>query len=98
MNFDAITVATTGTTVTSSGTSAAIIVPNAADGTRARYCRLQSTGFVYVKLGLSGVAATSNDLLVSPNEGIILASRQFTHLAYLQESVGAKLNIVPVEA
>jgi len=99
MKFDAVTIIGTGSTVTASATSNWQNLPTDATNNVPRYCRLQSTGLVYVKLGgPSGVTATTNDLLLSPNEAVIIATRQFTRIAYLQETPGAKLNIISVEA
>lgn len=95
--FSAITVAAAGTTVTSGASSANVAIPNAADGNRARFVRIQATGFAYVKPGTSGVTATANDLMVSANETVILSVKPFTHIAYLQETAAAKVNIAPVE-
>ncbi len=96
-SFNAITVAATGTTVTSSGVSASMAIPNAADGNRARFVRVQATGLAHVKPGGSDVACTVNDLMVSGSEALILSVKPFTHIAYLEETVGAKLTITPVE-
>ncbi len=96
-SFNAITVAAAGTTVTTSGSSANVAIPNAADGNRARFVRVQATGMAHVKPGGSGVACTANDLMVSGSEAVILSVKPFTHIAYLEETTGAKLNIAPIE-
>ena len=86
-----------GTTVTSGGTTANVAIPNDSAGVRARYVRLQVTGNLYVRPGASGVVATTNSALLSPNFDVILCVKGFTHIAYLQEAVAAKLNIIPLE-
>jgi hypothetical protein len=96
-SFNAITVAASGTTVTAGASSASVAIPNAADGNRARFVRLQATGFAHVKPGGSGVACTANDLLLSGGEAVILSVKPFTHIAYLEQAAGAKINITPVE-
>lgn len=88
----------TGTTVTSGAASANVAIPNAGNGSRARVIRLQVTGNAYVKLGNSGVTATNNDLLLSPNFDVLLMVQGNTHIAYLQEAVAARVNITPLEA
>ena len=95
--FNAIAVAATGTTVTSGAASASVAIPNAADGNRARFVRIQATGLAHVKPGGSGVACTADDMMVSAGESVILSVKPFTHIAYLEESAGAKLTITPVE-
>jgi hypothetical protein len=95
--FNAIAVAATGTTVTSGAASASVAIPNAADGNRARFVRIQAAGLVHVKPGGSAVACTADDMMVSASESVILSVKPFTHIAYLEESAGAKLTITPVE-
>ncbi len=98
MDFCALTSVSPGFTVDTTATSLSQAIPNGADGKRARYCRLQATGYCYVKLGVAPLTATDSDLLLSPNEALIVATRQFDSFACLQETPGAKLNVVPLEA
>jgi len=95
---DAYRIAATGITVVSGGTSASTAVPNAADGQRARFIRLQVTGNLYVKLTFGAGTCTNNDVLLSPNFDVILHTRGYDTISYLQEAVGAKLNITPLES
>ncbi|HEX2581237.1 MAG TPA: hypothetical protein VHL08_04605 [Dongiaceae bacterium] len=95
---NALTIASPGVTVVSAATSASVALPTYANGSPARYCRLSCTGYLYVKFGIGTVTATTSDILLSPNTPAIFATRQFTALAYLQETAGAKLNVVPVES
>ena len=94
---DAVTVNAGGTQVTSGAASAVAAIPNDAAGIRARVVRLQSTGNAYVRPGFSGTTCTVNDILLSPNESLILNVKPFTHIAYLQETASAKINITPLE-
>lgn len=87
----------TGTQVTSSGTSAVVAIPNAADGNKARFVRILTSGLAYVRPGFSGTTCTVNDILCNSNFDLVLNVRGFTHIAYLQESAGAKINITPIE-
>ena len=93
-----LSVAATGTQVTSSGTSQRVAIPVNAAGRAPKHVRLQCTGNVYVRPGDSTVTATVNDILLSPNYDLGLAVAGFTHIAYLQEAVGAKINITPLES
>ena len=95
---DLLVVNATGTQVTSGGSSAVVAIPNAADGNRARFVRVQSTGNAYVRPGTSGTTCTVNDILLSPNESLLLNVQGFTHIAYLQETSAAKINVTPLEA
>ena len=99
MNFDGLNIFVfPGKTVTSSATSASTILPLTAANKIPRYCRLQSTGFLYVRFGVGATSATTNDILVSPNEALILNTNQATHIGYLEETPGAKLNIMVVDS
>jgi hypothetical protein len=93
-----LTVNATGVQVTSGAASAVVAIPNAADGARARFVRVQATGNCYVRPGTSGTACTVNDILLSPNTDLRLNVQGFTHIAYLQETAAAKINVSPLEA
>ena len=91
------TVNATGVQVTSSGSSARVAIPNAADGNPARHLRVQALATAYVRPCNSTGVATANDILVTPNEQVILNVQGFTHIAYIQETASAKINITPLE-
>lgn len=85
--------------ITSSGSTQNTTLPVQGDGTTARFCRLVSTGSVWVKLGVSGVtvaASGAGALLVNTND-VVLKTRGFSHIAVIQQSAGAILNIAPIE-
>lgn len=88
----------TGLTVTSGAGSASQTIPNDLSGTRARLVRLQVTGNLYVKFTKGAGTATTNDMLLSPNFDVIVNTKQFDTISYIQEAVAAKLNIIPLEA
>lgn len=94
-----ITIAARGVTVVAGPASQTVAIPNAGDGTRARACRITSTGACYVRFVSDDVAqtCTENDALVQPGDGLEVPTRQFSRIAYLQEAPGPKLNIVPLE-
>jgi hypothetical protein len=93
-----VTINATGVQVTSGAGSAVVAIPNAADGNRARFVHIQATGNAYVRPGTSGTTCTVNDLLLSPNMFVRLNVQGFTHIAYIQETAAAKINITPLEA
>jgi hypothetical protein len=96
--IDGYQITATGTTVTSGSVTARVAIPFDNGGVnQARYCRLQTTGFCYVRVGNATVNATTNDLLLSPNEAAYLITANATNIAYLQETASAKLNIVAIE-
>lgn len=102
MISDFISVNATGVTVAATVASAVTALPVMAAGAAplnvAKYIRLQATGFICVRLGGSGAVATTNDLLLSQNEGVILASAGNSHFAYITLSGNANLNVVALEA
>lgn len=96
-SFNSLSINATGAQVTAGASSAVVAIPNDAQGGRARVVRLQSTGNAYVRPGFSGTTCTVNDALLGPNESLVLNVKGFTHVAYLQETASAKINITPVE-
>jgi hypothetical protein len=96
-SFPAVTVAAVGTTVTTGASSAAVAIPNAADGSRARFVMVTAKATAYIKFGTTGVTATVNDILVGPGAPVVFAVKPFTHFAHLQESASTLVNVVPVE-
>lgn len=90
---------TTGNTVTSGAASANVAIPNNANGTTARAVVLTASvaGGVHVKLGIDNtVTATANDLLIGADP-IVINTRGWAWIAYIQEATAAKLNIAPLE-
>ena len=77
--------------------SAAVAIPNASDGNRARFVMVTAKATAYIKFGSSGVAATSSDILVGGGAPVIFAVKPFTHFAHLQETAATLVNVVPVE-
>src|SRR5438270_1224762 len=86
-----------GSQVTSGAASARVAIPTAADGNIARHVRVQALATAYVRPCNSSGTATVNDILVTPNEHLILNVQGFTHIAYIQETAAAKINITPLE-
>lgn len=98
IQFEVFSVNATGVQATTGVTSAVAAIPNNAAGKAPKHVRLQSTGNCYVRPGTSGTTCTVNDILLSPNNHLILTVTGFTHIAHLQETVGAKVNITPLES
>ncbi len=92
-----MTVNATGVQVTSGASSARTAIPAAADGNTARHVRVQALASAYVRPCNSTGAASANDILVTANEQVILNVQGFTHIAYIQETAAAKINITPLE-
>lgn len=96
--FEHFSVNATGAQVTTAAISATVAIPVNAAGRAPKHVRLQSTGNCYVRAGTGATTCTVNDILLSPNNHLILNVMGFTHIAHLQELAGAKLNITPLES
>ena len=96
--FEHFSVNAVGAQATTGAASAVTAIPVNAAGRAPKHIRLQSTGNCYVRPGLSGTTCTVNDILLSPNNHLILNVSGFTHIAHLQETPAAKLNITPLES
>ena len=96
--FEIFSVNATGTQVTTGAASATVALPTNAAVKSPKHVRLQSTGNCYVRPGIVSTTCTVNDILLSPNNHLILDVANFTHIAYLQETAAAKLNITPLES
>lgn len=93
-----LTVTAAGFSAATGAASASSAIPNASDGSRPRYVRVAARNECYVKLGTSGVTATTNDILVQPADSVILAvPNGITHIAYIQGTATGQVNVVPLE-
>lgn len=95
---DYITILAVGKTVTTGAASANTTLPLAADGNYPRYIRVAATTESYIKLGIAGVAATSNDIMVQPADAVILqVPNNVTSIGYIQGTSTGKVNITALE-
>lgn len=94
---DARHIQAAGTSIATSGTSANAAIPNTASGTRPNYVRVQVTAFAYIKFGASGVTATTNDILMSPNEPEVFTVSGNTYIAAIQQAAAGSVNVTPLE-
>jgi hypothetical protein len=95
----------TGVTITAVGFSAATgagsantAIPVDSSGRRPNYIRVSARSECYVKLGLVGVVATTNDILIQPADSLILqVPSGITHIGYIQGVSAGQVNVVPLE-
>jgi hypothetical protein len=93
-----ITVTAVGFTAATGAASAASAIPVTSSGSRPNYVRVSAINESYVKLGLVGVAATANDIMIQPGDSINLSvPAGITHIAYIQGTLAGKVNVVPLE-
>lgn len=91
---DAITILTTGTTVTTGAASASVTLPTNAAGKNPRVIRINvASGSAYVKLGKTTATATANDIMVTTGAPLLLNTNGYDTLAYLQFSSAQSVNI-----
>ena len=93
-----VTIAAVGVTAATGGASAQITIPNDSSGRVPSYIRVAGINECYVKLGVAGVVATTNDVLIQPADSIILqVPKGVTTIAHIQGTTAGKINVIPLE-
>jgi hypothetical protein len=93
-----MTIMAVGFSAATGAASASTAIPPASDGNRPRYIRVSARNECYVKLGTSGVTATTNDILVQPADSLVLhVPLGVTHIGYIQGTAAGQVNVVPLE-
>lgn len=86
-----------GTTQATGAATARVALPTDSAGNNPRYVRVAAINESYVRLGNSGVNATTNDTLIQPADAAILAVNGATHIAFIQGTAAGKVNVMPLE-
>jgi len=93
-----VTIVATGVSAATGAASASSTIPNDSSGRAPNYIRVAARNECYVKLGVAGVTATSNDILVQPADSVILqVPKGVTTIAYIQGTAAGVVNIMPLE-
>ena len=92
-----ITVAKVGFTAGTGAVSASTLIPLDSGGSVPRYIRVAGINECYVKLGVAGVAATTNDLLIQPADSVTMTTNGATTIAYIQGTAAGKVNVIALE-
>jgi hypothetical protein len=93
-----VTITTVGFSAATGAASAATAIPVNSTGNLPSYIRVASRSECYVKLGIAGVTATTNDILVQPADSIYLqVPKGITHIAYIQGTAAGQVNVSPLE-
>jgi hypothetical protein len=93
-----ITVAAVGFSAATGAASASSAIPNDSSARAPSYVRVAARNECYVKLGTSGVVATTNDILIQPADSVILqVPKGITHIAYIQGTAAGQVNVIPLE-
>lgn len=97
MAENSISVVKTGATRAFTATSASVAIPTDSSGELPKYIRLNATAACCVKIGPSGVAATTADLMLSAFESEVIAVGRQAYIAAIQVSAAGTLQISPLE-
>ena len=87
----------TGINITTSGVSAGAALPVDSGGANPRYIRIAVTAATYVRVGTGAQTAVSTDMLVNPNDAVIVPTLGRTHIAGIQVTAGGVLQVSPAE-
>lgn len=94
----AITVTTVGANITTGAASARVALPVSQSGEIPRLIRVVATANARIKIGTSAVAAVAADMLVQPNDSIIMTIPQgITHIAAIQDTATGTVSVTPLE-
>jgi len=63
----------------------------------ARYVRVSATANAHVRVGKTSATAVATDMLVTPNEAIILNVTGSDVIAAIQDTAAGTVNVVPIE-
>jgi len=98
---NALKIVKNGIIVTTTASSASQAIPTNASGNTSNLIRVScpnSTAYAYVMPGNSSVVASTASIAIGGFGDILLDVSGCTHIAYIQGSASAILNIIPVEA
>lgn len=87
-----------GFSAATGGTSARSTIPVDGSGNRPNFIRIAARNECYVKIGDSGVTATTNDILVQNADSVIIqVPKASTHIAYIQGVAAGQVNVTPLD-
>lgn len=86
-----------GSTTTTGAVSQSITIPNTANGVQARCVMVTATGNAYIKFTQGAGTATNTDFMLPANQPLAFNCQQFNTISLLEETAGAKVNVVPIE-
>ena len=92
-----ITVAKTGVSITTSGTSAGASIPTNVSGNLPTYIRIAASQPACVRLGKTSATAVTTDLQIQPGDAVILAVGGNDYIAAIQVSAAGVVQVSPLE-
>jgi len=97
-NASYITISVTGANITTGAASASAALPAASSGDVPRFVRFAATVAAHIRIGVVGLTAVATDLLLMPNDSVIVAiPRGATHFAAIQDVAAGVVNALPLE-
>lgn len=91
------TITATGATITTSGTSASVSIPNCANGVKPLYIRVAATVAAYVKLGKTTATAVAGDVLIQPGDSLVLSTNGLDVIAAIQVAAAGVVQVSPLD-
>lgn len=96
--FDnALSIGAPGLSVTTSGSSQSLTIPNDASGNRARFVRVLATTGCFVKFTKGAGTCTNADIQLASGWPEIIDCKAYDTISYLQLSAATNLNVTPLE-
>jgi len=93
-----VSIVVSGFSASTGAASAASPIPVDSSGRIPSYVRVTARSECYIKLGLAGVTATTNDILVQPADSLYLQiPKGLTHVAYIQGPTAGQVSFAPLE-
>lgn len=93
-----MTILATGVNLATGAASVSSALPITSAGTVPNKVRVSVTSAAHVRLGVNGVTALATDLLVQPNDAVVLkVPRGLTQIAVIQDAAAGTVNVAPLE-
>lgn len=93
-----VTILAAGASITTSGTSQQVAIPNTSAGPKPLKIRVAATAAAHVRLGIASATATTADTLVQPGGDVVLTvPRGVGVIAAIQNAATGTVQISPLE-
>jgi hypothetical protein len=93
-----MTILASGANIVTGAASAVTPLPPASNGTVPYKVRVSATVAARVRLGVNSAVALATDLLVQPNDALVLTvPRGVTHIAAIQDVAAGMVSVSPLE-
>lgn len=93
-----LSVAATGVSISTSGTSSDETIPDALDGALPKHCYISCTAACHVRWGVGAQTAVATDLLLQPGHPLVINTAGSDTIAAIQQAAGGVLIVTPLES